>query len=113
MLGFPKAAIVEFRRAPRQEDGAAPTRSAGAMRFRDALRARRARSTLPQVDIDRDDIAFLQYTGGTTGVAKGAMLTHRNMVANMLQALRVDRHRTCAKAKKSSSPRCRCTTSSR
>ncbi len=33
-----------------------------------------------------DDIAFLQYTGGTTGVAKGAMLTHRNMVANVLQA---------------------------
>ncbi|CAB3807256.1 Long-chain-fatty-acid--CoA ligase [Paraburkholderia ultramafica] len=33
-----------------------------------------------------DDIAFLQYTGGTTGVAKGAMLTHRNMIANLLQA---------------------------
>ncbi len=33
-----------------------------------------------------DDLAFLQYTGGTTGVAKGAMLTHRNMVANVLQA---------------------------
>ncbi|KMT65346.1 long-chain-fatty-acid--CoA ligase FadD [Catenovulum maritimum] len=33
-----------------------------------------------------DDLAFLQYTGGTTGVAKGAMLTHRNMVANLLQA---------------------------
>ena len=36
--------------------------------------------------IDGDDIAFLQYTGGTTGVSKGAMLTHRNMVANMQQA---------------------------
>jgi long-chain acyl-CoA synthetase len=33
-----------------------------------------------------DDLAFLQYTGGTTGVAKGAMLTHKNLVANMLQA---------------------------
>ena len=33
-----------------------------------------------------DDIAFLQYTGGTTGVAKGAMLTHRNIIANLLQA---------------------------
>ncbi|MER2494029.1 long-chain-fatty-acid--CoA ligase FadD [Catenovulum sediminis] len=33
-----------------------------------------------------DDLAFLQYTGGTTGVAKGAMLTHRNMVANLMQA---------------------------
>ncbi len=36
--------------------------------------------------IGHDDIAFLQYTGGTTGVAKGAMLLHRNIVANMLQA---------------------------
>ncbi|WAJ71241.1 long-chain-fatty-acid--CoA ligase FadD [Catenovulum adriaticum] len=38
------------------------------------------------LDIKADDIAFLQYTGGTTGVAKGAMLTHRNMLANLLQA---------------------------
>jgi long-chain acyl-CoA synthetase len=36
--------------------------------------------------LNHDDIAFLQYTGGTTGVAKGAMLTHRNMIANVLQA---------------------------
>ena len=36
--------------------------------------------------LTHDDIAFLQYTGGTTGVAKGAMLTHRNMVANVLQS---------------------------
>lgn len=36
--------------------------------------------------IEHEDIAFLQYTGGTTGVAKGAMLTHRNMIANLLQA---------------------------
>ena len=39
-----------------------------------------------QVDVSHDDIAFLQYTGGTTGVAKGAVLTHRNLVANVLQA---------------------------
>lgn len=38
------------------------------------------------VDVTHDDIAFLQYTGGTTGVAKGAALTHRNMIANLLQA---------------------------
>ena len=44
------------------------------------------RHRCPTVDIGHDDIAFLQYTGGTTGVAKGAMLTHRNMVANMQQA---------------------------
>ena len=39
-----------------------------------------------KVDITLNDIAFLQYTGGTTGISKGAMLTHRNIVANILQA---------------------------
>lgn len=42
--------------------------------------------TFEPVKLKGEDIAFLQYTGGTTGVAKGAMLTHRNMVANMEQA---------------------------
>ncbi len=58
----------------------------GAIRFNDALREG-SRTQPPKVEINPEDIAFLQYTGGTTGVAKGAMLTHRNMVANMLQAL--------------------------
>ncbi|HQU49866.1 MAG TPA: long-chain-fatty-acid--CoA ligase [Casimicrobiaceae bacterium] len=44
------------------------------------------RRTLQRVAIGHDDIAFLQYTGGTTGVAKGAMLLHRNIIANLLQA---------------------------
>ncbi len=57
----------------------------GAVRFNQALKLGAAHA-LPQVDIGLDDIAFLQYTGGTTGVAKGAMLSHRNMVANMQQA---------------------------
>lgn len=43
-------------------------------------------STFEPVSVVGDDIAFLQYTGGTTGVSKGAVLTHRNMVSNLLQA---------------------------
>jgi long-chain acyl-CoA synthetase len=42
--------------------------------------------TMDTPQLGHDDIAFLQYTGGTTGVAKGAMLTHRNIIANLLQA---------------------------
>lgn len=42
--------------------------------------------TLEEVDVQATDLAFLQYTGGTTGMAKGAELTHRNMVANVLQS---------------------------
>jgi len=56
----------------------------GAIRFNQALKLGSGH-TLPKVELDHDDVAFLQYTGGTTGVAKGAMLTHRNIVANMLQ----------------------------
>jgi long-chain acyl-CoA synthetase len=52
--------------------------------FNRVLAAGRAQS-LDDVTLTHDDLAFLQYTGGTTGVAKGAMLTHGNMVANVLQ----------------------------
>jgi long-chain acyl-CoA synthetase len=55
------------------------------IRLSDAL-AEGGRRTLEPVEIGHEDIAFLQYTGGTTGVAKGAMLLHRNIVANLLQA---------------------------
>ncbi|WP_431222249.1 long-chain-fatty-acid--CoA ligase FadD [Serratia sp. L9] len=56
-----------------------------AISFRSALqRGRRLQYVKP--DIINTDLAFLQYTGGTTGVAKGAMLTHRNMQANLAQA---------------------------
>ena len=84
LLGFPKGPLINFvlkyvkKMVP---DYDIP----GSVRFKDALTLG-AMHTLPAVDIDSDDIAFLQYTGGTTGVAKGAMLTHRNLVANMQQA---------------------------
>jgi long-chain acyl-CoA synthetase len=57
----------------------------GAIRFRAAL-ARGVATLLKPVQVTREDIALLQYTGGTTGVAKGAMLTHRNILANIAQA---------------------------
>ena len=56
----------------------------GAMRFNDAIAAGR-KTTLLKSAAGPDDIAFLQYTGGTTGIAKGAMLLHRNLVANVSQ----------------------------
>src|SRR5690606_21304196 len=84
MLGFPKGAIVNFvlRNVKKMvPDYDIPS----AVRFRDTL-DKGAAHELPEVSISPEDIAFLQYTGGTTGVAKGAMLTHRNLVANMQQA---------------------------
>jgi len=57
----------------------------GAQHWNDVL-AEGARLMFEPVDVGPEDLAFLQYTGGTTGVAKGAMLLHRNIVANMLQA---------------------------
>jgi len=61
-----------------------PWRLPGAVDFRQVLTAGRAQA-LDDVPLTRDDLAFLQYTGGTTGVAKGTMLSHGNMVANVLQ----------------------------
>ncbi|GAB3367502.1 long-chain fatty acid--CoA ligase [Lysobacter rhizosphaerae] len=84
MLGFPKGSIVNF--VLRHVKKMVPDYDiAGATRFRDALVIGQLK-TLPAVQIGSDDIAFLQYTGGTTGISKGAMLTHRNLVANMQQA---------------------------
>ncbi|HEV8501267.1 MAG TPA: long-chain-fatty-acid--CoA ligase [Casimicrobiaceae bacterium] len=63
----------------------APWSLPGAIRMADAIADGRRRA-LARVPIGHDDIAFLQYTGGTTGVAKGAVLLHRNIVANLLQS---------------------------
>jgi long-chain acyl-CoA synthetase len=83
MLGFPKGAIVNF--AVRKLRKMVPEYSLpGHVKFTDALDAG-ARRRLEPVKAGPQDVAFLQYTGGTTGVSKGATLTHRNLVANVLQ----------------------------
>jgi len=83
LLG-PKGVMVNFviRRVKKMVK---PWSIKGAIRFSDVL-ANGRRRTLQRVPIGHDDIAFLQYTGGTTGVAKGAMLVNRNIIANLLQA---------------------------
>ncbi|MEO5629213.1 MAG: AMP-binding protein, partial [Thermomonas sp.] len=84
LLGFPKGAIVNFML--RHVKKMVPDYDIqGSVRFRDALTLGRMHA-VSDVVISHEDLAFLQYTGGTTGVAKGAMLTHRNLVANMQQA---------------------------
>ncbi|MBK7146801.1 MAG: AMP-binding protein [Xanthomonadales bacterium] len=81
LLGFPKSLLVNF--VARHVKKIVPDyHIEGAIRFNEVLAAG-ARKPAPKVDLVADDIAFLQYTGGTTGVAKGAMLTHRNLIANM------------------------------
>jgi long-chain acyl-CoA synthetase len=84
LLGFPKGAVVNFavRRIRKMVPGYSLP---GHVRFTDVLEEGRGQPLEP-VPLGPDEIAFLQYTGGTTGVAKGAMLTHRNLIANLLQS---------------------------
>ncbi len=84
MLGFPKSLIVNY--VVRKLKKLVPAFDIpGAIRFNDALAEGRGKAFRP-VAVGPDDIAVLQYTGGTTGVSKGAVLLHRNLVANILQA---------------------------
>jgi long-chain acyl-CoA synthetase len=84
MLGFPKGMIVNY--VVRNVKKMVPEhRLPQAVRFNDAIaQGRHAPFTKP--DIQREDIAVIQYTGGTTGVSKGAVLLHRNVIANVLQS---------------------------
>jgi long-chain acyl-CoA synthetase len=84
MLGFPKSLIVNF--VIKHVKKMVPAwKLAGSIKFNDALAMGDA-DKYSRADITLEDTAFLQYTGGTTGVSKGAELTHKNIVANMLQA---------------------------
>ncbi len=84
LLKFPKSIIVNL--VVKYIKKMVPAFSLpGSISFKQALQ-KGAGSRHQSVAVSHDDIAFLQYTGGTTGVAKGAMLTHRNMIANMQQA---------------------------
>jgi long-chain acyl-CoA synthetase len=84
LLGFPKRLVVNF--VVKHVKRLVPVwKLVGAVSFRHALALGRGHAWEP-LDIAPEDIAFLQYTGGTTGVPKGAMLTHRNLAANLQQA---------------------------
>ena len=83
-LGLLKGALVNY--VVRSVKKMVPPFSLpGAVRFNDAL-VQGTRGVLKRPDIKPDDIAVLQYTGGTTGVSKGAVLLHRNVIANVLQS---------------------------
>jgi long-chain acyl-CoA synthetase len=84
MLGLVKGAVVNF--VVRNVKKMVPAYSVpNATRFNQALNEG-SRMALKAVELTPDDVAFLQYTGGTTGVSKGATLLNRNVIANVLQS---------------------------
>jgi long-chain acyl-CoA synthetase len=88
MLDFPKRMIVNL--VVKHVKKMVPAWNLpNAIELRDAL-IEGGRHPLRPVEVGHEDIAFLQYTGGTTGVSKGAMLTHRNIIANLQQATCLD-----------------------
>jgi len=84
LAGFPKSLLVNFVVKRIKKMVPAFSLPNTTVKFNEVL-AKGKDLPFSDVDINHQDIAFLQYTGGTTGVAKGAALTHRNMIANLLQ----------------------------
>jgi long-chain acyl-CoA synthetase len=84
MLGFPKGSVVNF--VVKYVKKMVPAWSLPrAIDFGTTL-SKGGRADFRPVNVTQEDLAFLQYTGGTTGLSKGAMLTHRNILANVAQA---------------------------
>lgn len=93
LLGWPKSWLYNFvlnlkNKKEFKKQGQTPPSNVinGAVSFHDAINIG-SKAPKVKVDVNVDDTAFLQYTGGTTGVAKGAVLSHKNVAANMLQIL--------------------------